>query len=63
MKFYGLMAQRFCEIKREFQQTFEEAFAYQVRLRSVASDGFFTGWCLALVVRLSGLTLSIQGGA
>jgi pre-mRNA-splicing factor CWC22 len=31
MKFYGLMAQRFCEIKREYQQTFEEAFAYQVR--------------------------------
>lgn len=30
LKFYGLMAQRFCEYKREYQEMFEQAFIYQV---------------------------------
>lgn len=30
LKFYGLIAQRFCEYKREYQDTFQEAFVYQV---------------------------------
>jgi len=64
-RYYGLMAQRFCLLKREYQELFQDCFRKQVRSSAawlfavlssgVVSSGLATGtacWCSALALTL-----------